>query len=601
MLVIPIDIDIELPRCLMNFVAMQPYISENQLSKTEPFRWISGTIENQIKAIRRTLDLAKNGFGREHASFTLFPEYSIPGLQGVKVIDDTIVASEWESNSVIIAGIDGLSKTEYFRLCNDFHVLVSEQNSPVDVPDGQWINCCIIWVKDKNGIVNKWVQPKICASWPEMNTSFESMFSGSTVYLFQAKYIEDGFPCNFLSLICFDWIAAYKNSTVLEKVISQLDSDAKQSGTIIPLHWVFVIQNNPGPNHTSFLTSTMNFFDNASASFVEIYQAVVIHANTSATLLPSRSGNGAFSACVFSPISPFDCGDCLPTINTHPISLRGKDILQRCKDVVFREMGECIHIFRVCVPKYARIGVNGRTEPMRDSKVYSVTELNDDPRLSGRPIPAALKWFNDTLDNMKSMDISDMENCPLHNDAKIIQSELLLNARLIDGFSATNRINWATCSLTNGIPSRDNDRKRFADLWDQLEIEAMEHFTNSLTLLGLSFQIDISNTDLHGTLKSETSFIQIVAIRGETYSDCIKHYNEEIPKINNDPILLILRNKSNLKITRKEITRYYEQDVNSGIKIMDYQELADCCRNADRKDEIRGYLDGFLSEERKII
>ena len=99
-----------------------------------------------------------------------------------------------------------------------------------------------------------------------------------------------------------------------------------------------------------------------------------MHVNTAVSKLPSRTGDGGFSACVFSPSAPLDCDGCRPTVCMQPKSLRGSQNLGRCKDVVFREMGECIHVFRVRVPRFITPDATDRTYPLVNAQVHSVAD-----------------------------------------------------------------------------------------------------------------------------------------------------------------------------------------------------------------------------------
>src|SRR4030042_3215048 len=101
--------------------------------------------------------------------------------------------------------------------------------------------------------------------------------------------------------------------TACDNVLDELN---KQSNNLpIPVHWVFVIQHNNAPNHCSFLNSTYRFLTNREDfPFVARRDAVVLHANTAISKRPSRGGEGAFSACIFSPYTQFVCNVCRPTV-----------------------------------------------------------------------------------------------------------------------------------------------------------------------------------------------------------------------------------------------------------------------------------------------
>ncbi|MDA2932952.1 hypothetical protein MYX82_01265 [Acidobacteria bacterium AH-259-D05] len=593
-----ITVDIHVPSDEVRVVAMQPFVQLRSRTE-EPFQWSDSMVNGQMDAVHRTLDLAQNGFGGSPANFTLFPEYSIPGAAGGAVINERVTSEAWPNESVIIAGVHGLTKDEYRELCQELAVNVSLANAPDSVPDGRWVNCCITWIKDRNGRVQTWVQPKIRPAWPEMSVTCNDMFCGSTVYVFRSRYTPHDYPCNFVTLICYDWVAAGSGTTVCDEVLNQLNAQWDSSPT--PLHWVFVIQANPNPNHQSFLSSTYRFLTNANAyPFVERKEAVVLHANTAVSERPSRSRAGAFTACVFSPSAQLDCTGCRPTVCMQPVTLRGSNILARCKDVVFREMGECIHLFKVRVPRFVVPDATDRTYPLLDAQVHAATEV-DDPRIRGLPVPAAVKWLNDSLDCVTSLSTSALAGRPLRDEAEAFEPIVISGLRVLNGRSATDHINWAACSISHGQESRNADRQENADLWDQLETDALEHIVHSLTSLGLTYDLAVGDTSLHGTLTGDSDYVQIVAIRGETYEDCRSHYDRAIPKVRTDPVLVIARDRDNLKPTNEEFLKIHEPDSEHGLRFLDYQSLVTRCREAEDKDILRGYLDDFIPRNRRII
>lgn len=599
MIVEQVTVNIHIPYNEVRVVAMQPFIQLHSTTE-EPFRWADHLIATQLNAITRTLDLAQDGFGGRTANFVLFPEYSVPGLDGASLIDNRITNDNWGNESIIIAGIDGLNKDEYSHLCQELTVNVSPENSPSSVPDGQWVNCCITWIKDHVGRVQKWVQPKIQPSWPEMRVTCHDMFCGSNVYVFKGQYTND-YPCNFFSLICYDWVAAHSGTSVCEEVIKQLNEKWKTNALPEQIHWVFVIQHNPEPNHPLFLNSTYRFLtDPVTYPFVDRTRAVVLHANTAVSLRPARSGPCGFTACIFSPSAQLDCTACRPTVCTHTNRLRGNNNLLRCKDVIFREMGECIHLFKIRVPNFIIPDATDRTFPLLDAEVHGTSEVND-PRLSGRPVPAALKWINDSLDCINPIAIYDLANCPLNTVAESVQLNVISDMRILDGHSAVGYIKWATSSFSRDSDIRSKERQLNADLWDQLEMDALEHVIYSMISLGLTYELDIAGSSMHGTLNSETDFVQIVAIRGESHTDCRRHYDNNIPKHGMDPVLVITRDRNNFKPTVQEYSKIYDVTNENGLRFVDYQSLVTCCREAEDTATLRRCLDEFIPRDRRII
>ena len=498
-----VTIDISMPSDEVRAVAMQPFV---RLKTIEPFQWEPSKVNAQLKAINQTLNIAHNGLGGGSANFTLFPEYSIPGKAGVTVIDERVTSDDWSNEKVVIAGVHGLTKAEYGDLCQHLAVNVSPANGPNSVPDEQWVNCCLVWVKDRNGVVHRWAQPKIRPAWPEMNVPCNDMFCGSTMYVFECRYTPYDYPCRFVIFVCFDWVASVAGMTVCEEVLAQLN--AIWNGSPTPLHWVFVIQHNTRPNHPVFLNSTYRFLTDANTfPFVERRDAVVIHANTAVSARPSRSGSGAFSACVFSPNAQIDCKGCRPTVCMQPVSLRGSDILELCKDVIFREMGECIHLFGVRVPRFVTPDPTDRTYPLIGAQVHSSNDLVD-PRLCGGPVPAAVKWINDSLDCIPPLSETTLAGRPLKAAAEAIEPTLIAGMRVSDGRNAADCVNWAACSLSHGKESRNTSHQRNADLWGLIETDALKHVIHSLTSLGLTYNLDVVDTSLHGTLNCDAGYVQ---------------------------------------------------------------------------------------------
>lgn len=591
-----VTIDISMPSDEVRVVAMQPFV---RLKTIEPFQWESSKVNAQLKAINHTLNIAQNDFGGGSANFTLFPEYSIPGKAGVTVIDERVTSDDWSNEKVVIAGVHGLTKAEYGDICQQLAVNVSPVNGPNSMPDEQWVNCCLVWVKDRNGVVHRWAQPKIRPAWPEMNVTCNDMFCGSTMYVFECRYTPNDYPCRFVTFVCFDWVSSVAGMTICEEVLAQLN--AMWNGSPTPLHWVFVIQHNTRPNHPAFLNSTYRFLTDANTfPFVERRDAVVIHANTAVSARPSRSGSGAFSACVCSPSAQIDCTGCRPTVCMQPVSLRGSDILERCKDVIFREMGECIHLFGVRVPRFVTPDATDRTYPLIGAQVHSSNDLVD-PRLCGGPVPAAVKWINDSLDCITPLSETTLAGRPLKATAEAIEPTLIAGMRISDGRNAADRVNCAACSFSHGKESRNTSHQRNADLWGLIETDALKHVIHSLTSLGLTYNLDVVDTSLHGTLNCDAGYVEVVAIRGETHEDCRLHYDIAVPKVGIDPVLVIARDHDNLTPTPEEFSKFHEADSKRGLRFLDYYTLVTFCRNAKDKDTLRRSLNDLLPKDRRII
>lgn len=579
-------LDLRLPANHIQVASLQPHL---QLTGAAPFQWQAGAIDFQVEAIGRTLTLAQNGLDGNTAHFTLFPEYSVPGLIGAQAIHARVSSPGWANETVVIAGLHGLSNVDYHHLCQQLPITTSDANSPDRVPEHQWVNCCLIWAKDRQGQVQVFAQSKIRPAWLEHHMSSQNMFLGNTIHIFECRF-TNGTPCRFAVFICYDWVTIDNGTTVPQEVLNQLNQDW-QGNDPRPLHWIFVIQHNPEPNHNSFLISTQQFFTQPFPN-VDRNNTAIFHVNTAASKSPLRKGSGAFSACVFSPRAPFDTKDpCRSTVCMQPIGLRGSDILSLCKDTVFREMGECIHLFQMRVPG-GIVPVQGdRIYPITDAHVYPTHDTTD-PRLRGGPVPPAVKWLNDHLDLSRKLSAVDLPRCALQPTSMEIEPVVIEKARTGNDSVAGNRVKWAAC-----LPVVEKN----VDKWATRESDALEFMVHSLTSLALAYELNVNDAALHGLLVTGADLIEVLAIRGHSYEDCRRHYEENIPKTFINPVLIIARDHSNHVPLPEEFTRFDEGAPASGLKFIDYQTLMQRCRVAPNIDVFREYIDGILPRNRTIL
>ncbi len=251
-----VPLDITIPNHEVGMVIMQPFVELT--TDREPYRWQAEKKNMQIKRIVRTLEIAKQvKHGCEKTHFTIFPEYAIPGLQGVREIQDILKNKSWNNGTIVVGGIEGLTKDEYSTLCNADITQVHEKNKADRVRDDQWVNCCITWVKQQDGTLRKWIQPKLIPSWLEKNITCNSMFRGNSVYLFKGKF-ENGVDYCFLFLICFDWIGQIGFSEGIWAVLSEVNTHWANSDRK-DINSIFVLQHNPEPNHCDFLENARKY------------------------------------------------------------------------------------------------------------------------------------------------------------------------------------------------------------------------------------------------------------------------------------------------------------------------------------------------------
>ena len=275
-------------------------------------------------------------------------------MPGVKLIDDFVNEASWQHNSIVIAGVDGLSRAEYRQLCEMENTNVPEENSPDNVKETQWVNCVITWVKQSDGTVARWVQPKITPSWAEEAVTANEMFPGKSTTIFACKF-ENGTECRFMSLICFDWIGSNAGKMLLWEILQKADEASNPNKKDMNL--LFVLQHNPKPNHSSFLENTRKYFDDQNLfPFIPRVQGAVIFANTAGGEKPGSYRSHGFSSIVFSRVAPYDTKACPPSAAVRTKKLRASESLGECQESLLREIGSCYSLDPTYAPSIHQLG-----------------------------------------------------------------------------------------------------------------------------------------------------------------------------------------------------------------------------------------------------
>jgi hypothetical protein len=532
-----------LPSDSVGVVIAQPYVSDPE---GEPFRWVDGRRDAQLALIRRTLDIAKaatHGAGKTH--FTIFPEYSIPGLEGIAVINEALSEDAWPIGTVVIGGTEGLSPDDYRVLAQRDHTCHHETNSPDKVAQDEWVNCGVIWVKSARDRIERWLQPKAAPAVPEWDTRYQHMFAGKATFVFLAKF-QNGSPCLFFSLICFDWIARENGQRLWQSVLHGIEGglEVGDDGNY-PISWAFVIELNSAPNHPAFIQSAATFFQSEN-EFARTPRAhgCLVFANCAGRAQPGRVTRYGFSGLVFSGDARFTLPDCHPTYASRGKLLRKVNGLGECKDILFREFGACIHSFSQNISAFAPGGVEGRQPPIFGACVYPVTEDAEDPRTPSAAVPASIKFLNDMLDESECLS----RTYPQVALAGHIAQEHTRNVeelRHIDGHRAEQCVCRASCESNVAAGEHEKRRCKPPDCWSGPEQMGVEHVVHSLDILRMAFdQVDIRNSSAHATITMRAQDVEVLAVHGKTHSDCLRNTESVFPS-RGRKMLIVSRDRDN--------------------------------------------------------
>lgn len=591
---------LKIPSGNVGVVMMQPFL---RLTDVEPYRCRDEARQEQLNAIARTIEIARSAdHGAEITHFTLFPEYSIPGLEGVALIENEIKKDSWRRGTVVIGGTDALDLDAYAELCAAAGTTVdSDRNGPDKVPTGKWINCCITWVKAANGDVRRWLQPKLAPARPELQIEHQPMYRGKSVFLFRCSF-DNNAICRFFSLVCFDWIGHDDGQKILHRVLGELN--ARQIGQ---LNWVFVIQHNENPSQTgTFLTGVYEFFI-AQDQFPSVRRehACLVFPNTAGKAVPGRADRFGASSVIFSPIASVSVGGaCHHTYSGLPTRLRGTDMLKRCKDVLFRERGACIHSFSQRVPAFLALDAGDFTLPLPTALVHPLTlGAPVDPRAAGLYVPGCVKWVNDELDTLPCLS-QNFGHAPLAPQLPTAHSANIAVIRSLDSQQLDRRVNDATWfpPPAPGQPAPD----RNADVWDATETAALENMVHTLDIVRLGFpNLDLTATAAHGTLTTGAQVVDVLAVRGESHAQCLAHANR-IARPARHKLLLVSCDQFNRPIHPKDGKIYMPSgtgsggepkitDVESGMKRMGFSELLDLFEQATSQQLLQESLNARIA------
>jgi hypothetical protein len=586
---------VKLPSDHVRMVIAQPYIPDNSLTATEPYQCTAGAQQQQFDVLTKTLEVSLTiPHGSPKTHFTIFPEYSIPGLEGVEIVETALRADNWPNETIVIGGTDGLTQSQYIQLLDgDLTHVATTFNGGDLVQADQWVNCAITWVKGSDGRVERWIQPKLHPAWAEMDTTCQDMFRGQSVYLFKGQ-LDNDVPYRFGTLVCFDWIATVGTKKTCRWILGSMQEQATDYQ--LPLSWLFIIQRNKKPSHETFLTEVEPFFDQTKFPNALRDRACLVFANTAGKLTPGRIDDFGGSSIVLSHLSGFARPHCSPTVSRGGPRFRGgSNLLNSYEDVYFREGGACIHSFLQINPGSLVAGAAGRRLSVENALVFPLHNV-DDPRTPAAAVPAGIKWMNDELDEIPSLSVT------YHSVSLATQADSAheLNIAAFRGISSPQYAMHAVKMAAQESTSDDVDE------WDNIESEALKHLIHTLDIVGIGFPSPTVGTDpAHATVVMNNQTVDLLAIRGMSHEACIEHSRMFLGRPRRQ-VLLISRDRDNNDWRQKfssflqtETTQLgQEQDITDPASVslhLGYRKLLDIFRQSTTEAILQGAINAELA------
>ncbi len=523
---------VQLPLHGVSMVVAQPYV---EFTAHEPFTWLPAQRARALQCVDTTLAVARSRAHRaDKTHFTVFPELSIPGIEGVARIRSAMQQDDWPVGTIVIGGVEGLTKDQYAALLaqpNTNHD--AEVNGPESVPVGQWVNTSITWVKAPDGQVHCWVQPKLAPSWEELKRSYKAMYRGRSIYVFKGVHADTHLPFRFATLICFDWIGTSDARRVWSWLLQGINDGAAAIHATYPLTWMFVAQCNPEPSHTSFMAQVASFYDGSAYLNVSRDDTCLVMANVAGAKVPGKASEFGRSAVINT--SKFSKPGCMPTYGNGGESFRAGSTLENLRDAVFRERGACVHSFFVVNSRSLAQGSAGRDIAVRDATVHSFGPPAD-PRAPGAPVQAVVKWMNDDLDEAGKSLAARYSGARLAGICAAVHSQIVSSLRPIPAPELTDLVLASAAGMQPSSP----------DTWTDKESTAVEHLIHTFSILGSAeYAYQFHGQGSQATVTKGDRTFEAIAIRGDTHEACADHVKERAAQ-RRGTLIVVSRDADNL-------------------------------------------------------
>jgi len=602
-----IDLNITLSDNGIGMVIIQPFV---ELCKREPYRWRNDKKNKQIDRIIRTLEIAeKADHGCEKTHFTIFPEYSIAGLEGIAEIEKILRNDSWKDGTILIGGVDGLTKSEYSTLCSQDNTEVHQANKADNVRKDQWVNCCITWAKEADGPLKRWLQPKLLPATKEELCSAYHMFEGKAMYIFRPRISVQGreLSFRFLSFICKDWIGNVGSSNAVDAVLSQIDRRRESSTDRLDIYLCFVLERNPDPDYPLFLQRTIQYLNENSHITIRRSDGAVLFVNNAGKNGPGYCRDFGKSGFVFHPNCSFISHKryCPPTY-----TLKAREGIATCKEARFRESGACIISFKFLppIPAIVRRIPATRMIPMNPAIVHSIDAsiggIEEDARTPGSEVPASVKWVNDCLDTVDFV-LRNEGGHSLKNEIKNSHDTVCKEIRRRSDEFLCRYITIASCEIENEKDrwiEIDGGKIHNVDNWDENEQKALETVVYSLGIMKACKPLEVENSPAHATIKVPSKVVDVIVVSGKTHDDCFKYAKNKYPGSGEKFVIVVTHDgRSSLSKKHRDSICDVKYDSSRGPHIADpssrfyhcgYQNLIDSCFHSQSLEE----LDGKVSE-----
>lgn len=256
--VVPLDRLVDWPEAhaRTGMVLVQPHI-ELELGPGG-YRLRPHLYATQLQAFRSALMLGRQPYSPEvdHSHFVVVPEYGLPSREFEAC--EAMVLEMLPPNSVCIAGLDAMEPDRWQQL------LAGTADSADQIAHARslqhdWVTGAVLWVKDREGQLHRFLQAKLRPNPQEQRAG--TMYRGGHVLYMAAGHRS------FCILLCYDFIARLGQDDVATRLWQWLQHAVPPEGEHPAPAYLFVLQDNPRPDHSDFTDSARVLLTNPGPRF----------------------------------------------------------------------------------------------------------------------------------------------------------------------------------------------------------------------------------------------------------------------------------------------------------------------------------------------
>jgi hypothetical protein len=201
MKVCPVPVDIKLGDDQLIDIFMVQWHTPMPARGHTPTRIPTAFVQQKQEILRQfqTWLMAQPAGNPVRPAFVIIPELSMPTSQ-IQVLEDLVHGMQ--RPIVVVAGMEYQSWADYQRLVQALPDMPDPQSWLEDGQFHNWVNAARIWIREENGQIKSYVQPK---RHPQADEQAIPLYSGKNVLVFRSSTQADGRHMNFLIQVCSDF------------------------------------------------------------------------------------------------------------------------------------------------------------------------------------------------------------------------------------------------------------------------------------------------------------------------------------------------------------------------------------------------------------